>query len=197
METSFGAGLFYVLCLHFGRCDGVLADRETHEQTAESVEKVSARLKKICGKPGEVLKNATLNLPEGKMTFDAVLMDKRGVYLVRTYGWGIKIYGTPDGAMWRREDAKRKEEFENPLLELKKGAAEITKVMEENGVQNLKVMPMVVFADNFQTPELYLGYGSFSTTYQELKNWYKKQSGVKEVQYDYDKVSSIIKELAK
>ena len=36
METSFGAGLFYVLCLHFGRCDGVLADRETHEQTAES-----------------------------------------------------------------------------------------------------------------------------------------------------------------
>lgn len=99
--------------------------------------------------------------------------------------------------MWRREDAKRKEEFENPLLELKKGAAEITKVMEENGVQNLKVMPMVVFADNFQTPELYLGYGSFSTTYQELKSWYKKQSGVKEVQYDYDKVSSIIKELAK
>ena len=37
--------------------------------------------------------------------------------------------------MWRREDAKRKEEFENPLLELKKGAAEITKVMEENGVR--------------------------------------------------------------
>ena len=64
--------------------------------------------------------------------------------------------------MWRREDAKRKEEFENPLLELKKGAAEITKVMEENGVQNLKVMPMVVFADNFQTPELYLGFSNSS-----------------------------------
>ena len=83
------------------------------------------------------------------------------------------------------------------VLELKKGAEEITKVMEENGVQNLKVMPMVVFADNFQTPELYLGYGSYSTTYQELKSWYKKQSGVKEVQYDYDKVSSIIKGLVK
>ena len=69
--------------------------------------------------------------------------------------------------------------------------------MEENGVHNLKVMPMVVFADNYQTPELYLGYGSYSTTYQELKSWYKKQSGVKEVQYDYDKVSSIIKELLK
>ena len=63
---------------------------------------------KICGKPGEVLKNATLNLPEGKMTFDVVLMDKRGVYLVRTYGWGIKIYGTPDGAMWRERTQREK-----------------------------------------------------------------------------------------
>ena len=91
----------------------------------------------------------------------------------------------------------RCKEFENPLIDLKKGAAEIEKVMEEKGVENLKIMPMVVFADNYQTPELYLGYGSYSTTYQELKSWYKKQSGVKEVQYDYGKVSSIIKELVK
>ncbi len=141
METSFGAGLFYVLLPISGRCAGVLADREAHEQTAEprkGCRKGLCAAEKICGKPGEVLKNATLNLPEGKMTFDAVLMDKRGVYLVRTYGWGIKIYGTPDGAMWRREDAKRKEEFENPLLELKKGAEEIGKIMEENGVQKFE-----------------------------------------------------------
>ena len=96
-----GVMVFWLIAKHMNK-------QRNHEK---AVEKVSARLKKICGKPGEVLKNATLNLPEGKMTFDAVLMDKRGVYLVRTYGWGIKIYGTPDGAMWRREDAKRKEEF--------------------------------------------------------------------------------------
>ncbi len=42
------------------------------------------------------------------MTFDAVLMDKRGVYLVRTYGWGIKIYGTPDGAMAARGRKKKR-----------------------------------------------------------------------------------------
>ena len=146
METSFGAGLFYVLCLHFGRCDGVLADRETHEQTAESRKGCRKGLRaaeKICGKPGEVLKNATLNLPEGKMTFDAVLMDKRGVYLVRTYGWELR-YTELRTEQWRREDAKRKEEFENPLLNLKKGVEEIGKIMEENGVHNLKVMPMVV-----------------------------------------------------
>ena len=97
-----GILVFWLIAKHMNK-------QRNHEK---AVEKVSARLKRICGKPGEVLKNATLNLPEGKMTFDAVLMDKRGVYLVRTYGWGIKIYGTPDGAMWRREYAKRKEEFD-------------------------------------------------------------------------------------
>ena len=117
-----GVLVFWLIAKHMNK-------QRNHEK---AVEKVSVRLKKICGKPGEVLKNATLNLPEGKMTFDVVLMDKRGVYLVRTYGWGIKIYGTPDGAMWRREDAKRKEEFENPLLNLKKCAEEIGKIMEEN-----------------------------------------------------------------
>ena len=77
-----GVMVFWLIAKHMNK-------QRNHEK---AVEKVSARLKKICGKPGEVLKNATLNLPEGKMTFDAVLMDKRGVYLVRTYGWGIKIY---------------------------------------------------------------------------------------------------------
>ena len=41
--------------------------------------------------------------------------------------------------------------------------------------------------------ELYLGYGSNSTTYQELKAWYLKQAGVKDAQYDFERVSSIIK----
>ena len=64
-----GVMVFWLIAKHMNK-------QRNHEK---AVEKVSARLKKICGKPGEVLKNATLNLPEGKMTFDAVLMDKRGV----------------------------------------------------------------------------------------------------------------------
>ena len=60
-----GVMVFWLIAKHMNK-------QRNHEK---AVEKVSARLKKICGKPGEVLKNATLNLPEGKMTFDAVLMD--------------------------------------------------------------------------------------------------------------------------
>ncbi|MBQ2022623.1 MAG: hypothetical protein II213_02795, partial [Lachnospiraceae bacterium] len=94
---------------------------------------------------------------------------------------------------WRIEDKEHKQEVPNPLIELRKGAAGIQQIMEEKGIKRLKVQPLVVFADNFSTPELYLGYGSNSTTYQELKAWYMKQAGVKDAQYDFERVSSIMK----
>ncbi len=157
-----------------------------------AVKKVIRRLKRLAKKPFKIYSNAAFLLESGKQQFDGVLMDRSGIYLLKAYGWGTKIYGTPEGENWRREDPKRKEEFPNPLLTLKKGAEEIKKVLEANGVPGVKIMPMVVFADNYQTPELYLGYGSFSTTYQEMKIWYKKQSAVKEAQYDFNRVSSIL-----
>ena len=64
-------------------------------------------------------------------------------------------------------------------MELKKGVAGIQAVLEAQGVKGVKIMPMIVFADNFQTPELYIGYGSCSTTFQEMKSWYKKAGGRK------------------
>ena len=164
----------------------------TQRNHEAAIRKVTKRLKRLAKKPAKLYKKPCFRLGEGKREFDGVLMDRSGIYLLRTYGWGIKIYGTPDGETWRRQDQKRKEEFPNPLLELKAGAAELKAVLEEKGVTGVKIMPMVVFADNYQTPELYLGYGSFSTTYQELKGWYKKQASVKEAQYDFERVSSIL-----
>lgn len=163
--------------------------QRNHEK---AMKKVAKRLRHLARKPYRLYENATFHLPGGDVTFDSLLADKSGIYLVKTYGWGTKIYGTPDGEMWRRQDTRRKEQFPNPLLELKKAAGELQTVLEEQGVSRIKIMPMVVFADNFQIPELYLGYGSFSTTYQELKVWYRKQSDVKEAQYDFDRVSSIL-----
>lgn len=158
----------------------------------KAVQKVVKRLKKLAGRPSKIYEHVKFRFPEGEKEFDAVLADKSGIYLIKAYGWGTKIYGTPDGENWRREDPKRKEEFLNPLIELKEGAAKIQQLLGEKGITRIKIMPMVVFADNYETPQLYLGYGSFSTTYQELKGWYRKQSGVKEAQYDFEQVTSIL-----
>lgn len=165
-------------------------NKQRNHETA--VKKVVKRLKKLAKKPSKVYSNAVFRFGDEKQQFDGVLLDRSGIYLMRAYGWGTKIYGKPDGEMWRREDPKRKEEFPNPLTDLKRGAENIRRVLEENGITGVKIMPLVVFADNYQTPELYIGYGSFSTTYQEMKNWYKKQASVKKVQYDFERVSSIL-----
>ena len=85
--------------------------------------------------------------------------DRGGIRLVRAYGWGTKIYGKPDGEMWRREDPKRKEEFKNPLFELNAAAELIKNALKDQGMEKITVTPLVVFADNYQIPELYLGYG--------------------------------------
>ena len=114
---------------------------------------------------------------------------------MRAYGWGTKIYGKPDGEMWKREDPKRKEEFKNPLFELNAAAEIIKNALKDQGMEKIKVTPLVVFADNYQIPELYLGYGSCSTTYQELKAWYKKQGIPKEAAYDVEKASAVVEGL--
>ena len=155
--------------------------------------RVWKRLGRLAKKPYNLFRDVTLKLPDGNQTFDAVLMDKSGIYLVKIFGWGLKVFGTPEGETWRLEDRVRKEEVENPLIELRKGVAGLQKVLAEKGIKRIKIQPVVIFADNYSTPELYLGYGSNSTTYQEMKTWYQKQAGVKDAQYDFERVSSIIK----
>lgn len=191
---SFADYLSFFLFILAGVLFFALIIRHMNKQrnNERAVQKVVKRLKKLAGRPAKIYEKVTFRFPEGEKTFDAVLADKSGIYLIKAFGWGTKIYGTPDGANWRREDPKRKEEFPNPLIELKDGASKIQQLLESQGISRIKIMPMVVFADNYETPQLYLGYGSFSTTYQELKGWYKKQSGVKEAQYDFERVSSIL-----
>ncbi len=159
----------------------------------KAVKRVNKKLKSLAKKPSQIYTNVTLRLPNGNQTFDGVLFDRSGIYLIKTFGWGLKIYGKPDGETWRREDKQRKETFENPLIELKKGVEGIEKFLESKGITKVKVMPMVVFADTMDTPELYLGYGSYSTIYPEMKNWYMKQAGVNTVQYDFERVHAVMK----
>lgn len=178
----FGVLIFAIIIKYMNR-------QRNHEK---AVRRVAKKLKKLAKRPSRLYENVTFRFPDGDQSFDLVLADKSGIFLVRTYGWGIKIYGTPEGETWRRVDTQRKEEFPNPLIELKEGVRKLGDLLKENGVNGVRIMPMVVFADNFQTPELYLGYGSFSTTCQELKGWYRKQASVKEAQYDMERVFSIL-----
>lgn len=193
--------LFFFGMLIIGVVALILINRYYKNQRNEQKgkERVWKRLGRLAKKPNVLLKDVTLKLPEGEQTFDAVLLDKSGIYVVKVFGWGLKVFGIPDGETWRLEESDRvtagreQKEIPNPLIELRKGISGIQAILEEKGIKRIKIQPLVVFADIYSTPELYLGYGSNSTTYQELKTWYQKQSGVKEAQYDFERVSSIFK----
>lgn len=198
--------LFFFGMLIVGVVALLLVNRyyKNQRNEAKGKQRVWKRLSRLAKKPNLLLKDVTLKLPEGDQTFDAVLLDKSGIYLVKVFGWGLKVFGTPEGETWRLEESDRvtvgreQREIPNPLIDLRKGVSGVQKILEEKGIKRIKIQPLVVFADIYSTPELYLGYGSNSTTYQELKTWYQKQSFVKEAQYDFERVSSIIKnEIAK
>ena len=192
--------LFFFGMLIIGTVVLVLLNRYYKNQRNQEKgrERTWKRLDKLAKKPHVLYKDVTLKLPDGEQKFDAVLLDKSGIYLVKVFGWGLKVFGTPDGDTWRIEDSDRvhaemrKDEVPNPLIDLRKGVSGLQKVLEEKGIKRIKIQPLVVFADIYSTPELYLGYGSNSTTYQELKAWYEKQSSVKEAQYDFERGSAII-----
>lgn len=161
----------------------------------KAVLKVNRRLNRLARKPCKLFKKVTLSLPSGSQTFDAILMDPSGIYLVKTFGWGLKVFGTPTGEKWRLEDNTRKEEIPNPLFDLKKAIADLQTCLEEQELRGIKIQPLVVFADSYSTPELFLGSGSNSTPYQYLKSWYKKQASVKKAQYDLQRATAVIEKM--
>ena len=80
-------------------------NRRRNHETA--VNKVMKRLGKLGKKPSRVYKNVTLKTEDGGQSLDGIVLDRGGIRLVRAYGWGTKIYGQPDGEMWRRVAPKR------------------------------------------------------------------------------------------
>lgn len=157
--------------------------QRNHEK---AIEKVCKRLERLAKRPKLLLEKPILHFTDGTAEPDALFMDKSGIWLVRAYGWGTKIYGAPDGETWRREDPQRKESFPNPLPELKALGKKLQASLAQKGIEGVKIRPLVVFADNYQTPELYIGYGSCSTTIQELRLWYKKQEAERKADWNFD-----------
>ena len=183
----FGMIIFGIIVLW-----SVSAYFKSQRNQEKAKERVWRRLKNLAGKPQKLHTGISLRLPGGDIALDGVMMDKSGIYLIKVFGWGLKVFGTPDGDTWKLQDDKRTEVIENPLHDLRKATTELQELLKEKGIKRVKIQPVVIFADNYRTPELYLGYGSNSTTYQELKTWYQKQAGVKEAQYDFERVAAIM-----
>ncbi len=136
---------------------------------AAAKRRVTKKLSQLGGRKCKILDAAKLKLPAG----DALFVTPSCVFVLRCIGWGTCIYGSVKGDPWRAKHNDEERAFPNPLREMKSSLGIVSRRLCAAGLSEIDVQPLVVFADPFQNPSLYLEYGACSVTFADLKKWYK------------------------
>ena len=152
--------------------------------------RVIKEFKKLIKKPVLICEKDFVNIFDKPDIVDIILLDK-GLFLIKAYGWGTKIYSSGNEKSWIREDAKRTESFDNPNIILSEIEKNIKAELKKENIQNINIYPIVVFAENYQEPEIYVGNDKTVVSYKNMKKWYKN---IKKSAYaiDFDSVSRAI-----
>ncbi len=133
--------------------------------------------KKLKVKNGKVYNDITLDIGGEQLHYDHLIVDAAGLVAIKTIGWGLRIYGEPDADTWKvtdnKEDDKR---IPNPVKELQGSFEKLRKYLTNNGSYRVNIDPLVIFADPFAPPELYLGRDSHCINFEGLKIWLKNRA---------------------
>ena len=165
-----------------------------HRNDAYALKLVRKKLK-YSRQGTRVFHNVTLSFGGQPLHYDHLLIDAAGIVAIRSIGWGIRIYGQPDQPTWKAMDNKTEKMIENPVAKLTDSFELLRSGLAAKEIYGLSIEPLVIFADPFATPELYLGRGSCCIPFNELKNW-KKQRQLraenKSQKLDVNQIASVI-----
>ena len=133
--------------------------------------RVGKKLKVKSG-AGKIYTDVTFDFGGQKVSYSLLLVDAAGIVAVKSVGRGLKIYGTNDDSHWKVVDNKLQAvRIPNPIKELETGFDPLRKYLSKSGVYRVNIEALTVFADPFDTPELYLGRDSGCIVFPELKKW--------------------------
>ena len=165
-----------------------------HRNDAYALKLVRKKLK-YSRQGTRVFHNVTLSFGGQPLHYDHLLIDAAGIVSIRSIGWGIRIYGQPDQPTWKAMDNKTEKMIENPVAKLTDSFELLRSGLAAKEIYGLSIEPLVIFADPFATPELYLGRDSCCIPFNELKNW-KKQRQLraenKSQKLDVNQIASVI-----
>ncbi len=142
-----------------------------------------------------VFHNVTLSFGGQPLHYDHLLIDAAGIVAIRSIGWGIRIYGQPDQPSWKAMDNKTEKMIENPVAKLTDSFEPLRSGLASKEIYSLSIEPLVIFADPFATPELYLGRDSCCIPFSGLKNWKKQRqlrAANKSQKFDVNQIASVI-----
>ena len=130
--------------------------------------------KKLKVKDGRVYHDVTFNFKGRQFHFDHLLVDAAGIVAVRSIGWGLRVYGSAEDETWKVEDNKIKDvRIANPIHALAQCFEPMRKELAQGNIYGVAIEPLVIFADPFAPPELYLGRDSGCIAFEQLSSWLK------------------------
>ena len=161
---------FFVLLVYLG-----VRKINSGRNDASAAKKVEKNLK-FTAKKVVLLNDVNLEIKGKSIHFDHLLLDNAGVVAMRTIGWGTKIYGSLEEAQWTAVDNKdEKRSFDNPIAEMEANFDLLRQTLSKKDMYGVAIEPLAIFADPFDTPELYLGRDSRCITFADLKAWKKQR----------------------
>ncbi|MFV0497221.1 MAG: nuclease-related domain-containing protein [Candidatus Fimivivens sp.] len=132
--------------------------------------------KKLKVHEGKVYHDVTFELAGQQIHFDHLLVDAAGIVAVRSVGWGIRVYGSSKDKTWKVEDNKTKNVWiENPIHILQQCFEPMRKELTRGDIYGVSIDALVIFADPFSSPELYLGRDSGCIVFGQIASWVKSR----------------------
>lgn len=161
---------FFVLLVYLG-----VRKINSGRNDASAAKKVAKKLKLSANK-AVLMNNVDLVIDGKEVHFDHLLLDSAGVVAMRTIGWGTKIYGSAEEEQWTAVDNKdEKRTFPNPVAQMEANFDLLRRTLSKKDMYGVAIEPLAIFADPFDTPELYLGRDSHCITFADLKAWKKQR----------------------
>ncbi len=142
----------------------------------------SAAAKRVCkklrAKGCRVWLDTVLRIQGQNYHADALCLDGNVLYVLRCFGWGTVIKASSGGAEWKLCHGTEQRVVPNPVLQMQGTLKALKQYLAGENNSELKVLPWVVFADNFSHPLISISgeAQAYVTTCQDLMKWRKKQS---------------------
>ena len=133
-----------------------------------------------------------LNIDGEEMFFDHLIIDDKGILPIKRYGWGTALYGTADTETWKMKDQYHQEVFPNPLLDIRKNQITLNNFCGRRGVYGLHYKELVILADTFDEPRIFLGDNAPVVSYNKIKAEMKKRTAMPTLMPNHKEVTQLI-----
>lgn len=153
----------------------VLAKQRTPEGTALRMAK---KLRSLGGAGARVWQDVVVVSQRGRCVCPMLYAAREGVYVVQLYHFGLEVTGSASSKYWTLSFNKDVRQAENPLDNMDEQIVVINRVLGRAGLGHVPVEKLVLFADVYGRPRLYLRGVDCAVVRQDLKKWRKKKKGM-------------------